>query len=41
MPVRAAYDEGGYEVWMTPFAPEAAEITVTRSVELLRELNEG
>lgn len=41
MPVRAAYDEGGYEVWMTPFAPEAAEIAVTKSVELLRELNEG
>ena len=38
MPVRSAYEEGGYEVWMTPFAPEAAEITVAESLALLREL---
>jgi hypothetical protein len=38
MPVSSAYDEGGYEVWMTPFAPEAAGVTVEKSVELLREL---
>jgi hypothetical protein len=39
LPTRSAYDEGGYEVWMTPFAPEAAEITVARSLELLAELS--
>lgn len=38
MPVRSAYEEGGYEVWMTPFAPETAEITVAKSLEMLREL---
>ena len=38
MPVRAAYSQGGYEVWMTPFAPEAAETTVEKSLELLRAL---
>ena len=38
LPIRAAYEEGGYEVWMTPFAPEAAEITVAKSVEILGEL---
>jgi len=41
LPVRSAYDEGGYEVWMTPFAPEAAELTITRSLELLQELAGG
>jgi hypothetical protein len=38
LPTRSAYDEGGYEVWMTPFSPDAAEITVTRSLELLHEI---
>ena len=38
MPVRSAYDEGGYEVWMTPFAPETAAIAVEKSLELLGEL---
>ena len=38
MPVPEAYDEGGYEVWMTPFAPEAAGIVVEESVTLLNEL---
>ena len=38
LPVPEAYDEGGYEVWMTPFAPEAASIVVEESVTLLNEL---
>lgn len=40
MPVPEAYDEGGYEVWMTPFAPEAASIVVKESVTLLNELKQ-
>jgi hypothetical protein len=39
MPVPEAYDEGGYEVWMTPFAPEAATIVVEESITMLNELN--
>lgn len=33
-----AFEEGGYEVWMCPFASEAAEITVAESLKLLKEL---
>jgi|GEM_PF-117682 len=39
MPTAAAYEEGGYEVWMAPFAPQAAGITVAESLKLLRELS--
>ncbi|TMC59376.1 MAG: hypothetical protein E6J26_04005 [Chloroflexi bacterium] len=35
-----AFAEGGYEVWMCPFAPEAADITVQESVKLLQQLHE-
>jgi hypothetical protein len=38
LPTAHAYEEGGYEVWMTPFAPEAAEVTVRESLALLRQL---
>jgi len=38
LPVAAAYEEGGYEVWMTPFSPEAAGITVAESLKLLGQL---
>ena len=38
LPVAAAYPEGGYEIWVTPFAPEAAEQVVQASLELLAEL---
>jgi hypothetical protein len=38
LPIRAAYEEGGYEVWMTPFAPEAADIAVTASIDVISEL---
>jgi hypothetical protein len=38
MPTAEAYDEGGYEVWMTPFAPEASGIVVEESVNVLNEL---
>jgi len=37
MPTADAYPEG-YEVWMTPFAPEAAGLTVEESLALLTEL---
>lgn len=39
LPVAAAYEEGGYEVWMTPFSPQAAGIAVEESLKLLRHLN--
>ncbi len=39
MPVPEAYEEGGYEVWMTPFAPEAAGIVVEESIAMLNEVN--
>jgi neutral ceramidase len=39
MPVPEAYEEGGYEVWMTPFAPEAAGKVVEASITLLNELH--
>jgi len=38
MPTSEAYDEGGHEVWMTPFAAEASGIVVEESVKLLNEL---
>jgi neutral ceramidase len=38
MPIAEAYDEGGYEVWMTPFAPEASGIVVEESLKVLNEL---
>jgi hypothetical protein len=38
LPIRSAYDEGGYEVWMTPFAPEAADVAIQESIELLQAL---
>jgi hypothetical protein len=39
MPMPYAYEEGGYEVWMSPFAPQAAEMTMNASVRLLEELH--
>ncbi len=38
MPIAEAYPQGGYEVWVTPFAPEAAGMTVEKSLELISEL---
>lgn len=38
LPVASAYPEGGYEIWVTPFAPEAAEMVIEASVELLEQL---
>ena len=38
LPVASAYPEGGYEIWVTPFAPEAAELVVEASLELLEQL---
>ncbi len=39
MPTADAYPDGGYEVWMSPFAPQAADLTVAESVRLLNELH--
>jgi neutral ceramidase len=38
LPVAEAYPEGGYEVWVTPFAPEAAALVVENGHALLAEL---
>jgi hypothetical protein len=38
LPMAYAYEEGGYEVWMSPFSPEAADKTIRASIELLQEL---
>ncbi len=38
LPMAYAYPEGGYEVWMTPFAPDAADKTIATSLELLELL---
>lgn len=40
LPTSAAYDEGGYEVWNTPFAPTAAPIVIEESLALLNELRD-
>jgi hypothetical protein len=39
MPMPYAYEEGGYEVWMSPFAPQAAQMTIDASIRLLNELH--
>ncbi len=39
IPVPQAYEEGGYEVDTTLFAPEAAAILVAESLAVLRDLN--
>jgi hypothetical protein len=41
IPTADAYPLGGYEVEITPFAPEAADIIVDESVALLNELAPG
>jgi hypothetical protein len=38
LPVASAYPEGGYEIWVTPFAPEAAALVIDASLELLAQL---
>jgi neutral ceramidase len=38
LPVASAYPEGGYEIWVTPFAPAAAELAIQASLDLLEEL---
>jgi hypothetical protein len=34
--LRGAYEEGGYEVEVSPFAPEAAEIVVKEGLQMLQ-----
>jgi hypothetical protein len=41
LPTADAYPLGGYEIEITPFAPEAADVAVEASIELLRELKGG
>jgi neutral ceramidase len=39
LPVAEAYPEGGYEIWVTPFAPEAAALVTAASLDLLAQLH--
>ncbi len=41
LPVAGAYPEGGYEIWVTPFAPEAAALVIEASLDLLAQLRAG
>ena len=41
IPVREAYEEGGYEIEATPFSPEAADVLVREAVSMLKELGAG
>ena len=38
LPVAGAYEEGGYEVEVSPFAPEASEIVVKEGLQMLQDL---
>jgi hypothetical protein len=38
LPTADAYPLGGYEIEITPFAPEAAEVAIAAAIELLQEL---
>ncbi len=38
LPTADAYESGGYEIEVTPFAPEAAEIAIQEAVSLLKRL---
>ncbi|MSP13550.1 MAG: hypothetical protein EXR62_11410 [Chloroflexi bacterium] len=40
MPTAETYPQGGYEVWMSPFDPAAAGITVAESLALLNQLKD-
>lgn len=41
LPVRSAFDEGGYEVEVSPFSPDAAEVVVQESLSMLKELQDS
>jgi hypothetical protein len=41
LPIASAYAEGGYEIWVTPFAPGAADLVLAAGGELLAELAQG
>jgi hypothetical protein len=38
LPVAEAFEQGGYEVWVSPYAPEAADVAIEASLNLLKEL---
>jgi hypothetical protein len=38
LPTQPSYDEGGYEIKSSPFAPAAAEQVVKEAVQMLRDL---
>ena len=39
LPIKPAYDEGGYEIQTSPFAPGAGEKAVQEALSLLRMLD--
>ena len=41
MPWADAYPKGGYEIEVTPFAPEAAQVLTDAAIELLREMSDN
>jgi hypothetical protein len=41
LPTAEAYPLGGYEIEITPFAPNAADVAVEASIDVLRELKGG
>ncbi|MGB3327523.1 MAG: hypothetical protein WBA46_01130 [Thermomicrobiales bacterium] len=41
LPTADAYPLGGYEIEVTPFAPEAAQIAIAATIDVLRQLKEA
>lgn len=41
MPVSCAFEQGGYEPNASPFAPQAAEVTIKEGLKLLQEMAEA
>ena len=40
LPTADAYPLGGYEIEITPFAPEAADVAIAAAIEVLRDLKD-
>jgi Neutral/alkaline non-lysosomal ceramidase, N-terminal len=41
IPVRSAFEEGGYEVDTSPFSPDAAEVVIKEGLAMLKDLAAG
>ena len=41
LPTADAYPLGGYEIEVTPFAPEAADVAAAAALKLLHDLKSG